>query len=235
MRFRWTVGLALVVLLMTGCAKEEIQYRSDQDIGQAGEKIRVRPPQRAGGQAAQGGAEDGPRYILHRWKEDDSLSFLAIYYTGKLEYQDEIEAANPELTFSGRLPSGTPVWIPENIVRPEVKKNFTPVTKGGSPEDLPDSPLDRGVIHKAEGEESLSMIAAFYTGDAGNAEKLALYNPGITPGQVLTPGTGGLYPGRHDPQGPPARPPVCQPAPAQGGCPAWNPRPWGPPRWERRI
>ena len=184
MKFWWAVGLAVAFLAVAGCAKNQVQYSSDLSVGQADDKIKLRPPAKSG-EPAPG---EGPLYILHRWKEDDSLSFLAIYYAGRLEYQEDIEKANPELTFSGRLPAGTPVWIPEKIVRPEIKKSFTPVPKNSSTAQSGDSPLDRGVIHKTEGQETLSMIAAFYTGSARNAEKVALYNPGIAVDQALTPG-----------------------------------------------
>ncbi len=185
MKLWWALGLTVALLAAAGCAKDQVQYRADQlVVGQAGDKIKVRPPSKSDGQAA----AEGPLYILHRWKEDDSLSFLAIYYAGRLEYQEDIEEANPELTFTGRLPAGTPVWIPEKIVRPEVKKSFTLVPKSSQVAQSAGSPLDRGVIHKTEGRETLSMIAAFYTGSAKNAEKVARYNPGIASDQVLSPG-----------------------------------------------
>ena len=182
MRLWLTLGLVISVLVVAGCAKEEIMYSSKMSVGRAGEELKIPST------ASKAQPQDDSLYVLHRWKEDDSLSFLAIYYTGKLEYQKDIEEANPDLSFGGRLPAGTQVWIPAGIVRPEVKKSFTPVTKGGRPEAPPDSPLDRGVIHTAEGQETLSMVAAFYTGNAGNAQELVQYNPGLAPDAILSPG-----------------------------------------------
>lgn len=125
-------------------------------------------------------------FVRHRWKEDDSLSFLSIFYAGNLDAQQAIEAANPQIKFTGRLPQGTPVWIPEKVIKPELKPDFKLVRRP-SPEAIAaaTSPAQKGVYHVVEGEETLPMISAFYTGEARNAAKLALANPGLDPGSVL--------------------------------------------------
>ena len=196
---RWIWGLVLILALAMGggCAKKQVRYSKEASTGEAvnNTKTTVPSPSHQGKPATKEEVRsptpkpDGPLYVLHRWKEDDSLSFLSIYYTGKLDNQKAIEEANPDLVFGGRLPPGTPVWIPAEIIRPEVKSNFQPIAKTDRAEELPPTPLDRGVMHLVKGRETMAMIAAFYSGQAKMAPKIAAANPDLDPQGALAKGT----------------------------------------------
>ncbi|MBW1714033.1 MAG: LysM peptidoglycan-binding domain-containing protein, partial [Deltaproteobacteria bacterium] len=175
------VLMAMAALLSAGgCRKQAVHYESRRSAQVSPQPAQVSP------QPAQTG--QGPLYVLHRWKKDDTLSFLALFYAGHLAAQKEIEAANPDLKFVGRLPQGTPIWIPAEVVLPEVRHNFQLVERTDQPELLPATPLERGVVHQVRSDESLRVIAAFYTGDPENAGKIAAANPGLDPAQATRPG-----------------------------------------------
>jgi|GEM_PF-3510786 len=196
---RWIWGLVLVLVLAVGggCAKKQVLYSKAEPTGEAVNAVKtvVPSPSQQGQPETKaevqppGSKSDGPLFVLHRWKEDDSLSFLSIYYTGKLDHQKTIEEANPELSFGGRLPPGTPVWIPAEIIRPEVINNFQPIARTEKADELPPTPLDRGVMHQVKGRETMAMIAAFYTGQAQMAPNIAAANPDLDPQEVLNKGT----------------------------------------------
>ncbi len=115
MRKWWLVVLVLALILPVGCKKEVRWYGQEPP-----EKVEPAKPK-------------GPLFVRHVWKSDDSLSFLALYYAGRAEAAKEIEAANPDLSFTGALPVGTVVWIPERVVLPEMKRAFPPVPRPETP------------------------------------------------------------------------------------------------------
>lgn len=142
------------------------------------------------------GREDsGERYAVHEWKKSDSLSFLAMYYADDPAAAAEIEKANPNLSFTGRLPEGTQVWIPEYIILPSLrqrvhligKSEFSPTYPAGAP--IPDPPkIESGLVYKISAGETINQLARFYTGNESNAAGIVAANPGLDPALPLKPG-----------------------------------------------
>jgi len=154
--------LAVPALLgLSGCQKRA--------VGPPGTQAQARPK--------------GPLFVLHRWKGDDSLSFLALYYAGREEAAREIQAANPGLTFSGRLPVGRAVWIPEEILLPKLRQQL-PLVERQAEEGLPPA-KERGVLHRIAQGERLEIIALFYTGRRESLPEILAANPDLDPHRPL--------------------------------------------------
>lgn len=139
--------------------------------------------------------DSGERYAVHEWKKSDSLSFLAMYYADDPAAAAEIEKANPNLSFTGRLPEGTQVWIPEYVILPSLrqrvhligKSEFSPTYPAGAP--IPDPPkIESGLVYKVSAGETINQLARFYTGKESNAAGIVAANPGLDPVLPLKPG-----------------------------------------------
>lgn len=115
-------------------------------------------------------------YFEHQVKwRGETLSLIAKWYTGRYNHWKALARANPGLE-PNRIMIGDRICIP-----PEMMKTGRPL-----PRKVVAKTLSGYFAHTvAKTDEKLSDIAEWYTGDAGNAGKIASANPDIDPQLLL--------------------------------------------------
>lgn len=165
-RGKFALAALLLVALATliGCVPEKQAVTTNKGLIEA--------------QPAQPATSRGLQYAVHRWKPDDSLTFLALYYADDKAAGETIRAANPDLDLSGRVASGTEVLIPAGIIIPQVRRSVKIVRRAEPAPPPTTTPAPKSTSGLAEE-------------DLGGA--VASAGPVLTPSYTSRLKTGGIH------------------------------------------
>ena len=177
--------LIFVTTALVGCQKASQTPTSDLAVEPGPPRLEQPAPE-----------PESALFVLHRWREEDSLSFLALYYADDSKAAELIRTANPQLSFTGRLPPGTSVWIPAEIIIPQVRQAHRLIRRDEETADLTAGEMEKGLWHHVAALETLELIASFYTGSEKNAVIILAANPELEPTDRLEAGSRIFIPSR---------------------------------------
>jgi predicted component of type VI protein secretion system len=207
-RIRLCLMWVALALAWNGCAslgKEPIKRKvaeSEQALP-TGAKTTIPGDTRSPKEEKAGPFQKSTRFVHRVQWPGETISIIAKWYTGKLENWKAIVKANPKLKPS-RIFIGSKIHIPENLLEtrepmpqeflarftPKPKKKTSPFKRSDtrSPNEKKARPFQKSTrfVHRVQWpQETLAIIAKWYTGKLENWKAIAKANPKLKPSRIL--------------------------------------------------